>query len=54
MRQWEFTNRYSGNPIGLLWGAVRLALFLVVAVHLGWSWLLVALVISYVELEFGD
>lgn len=42
----------SGNPLGCLWGIIRFTLFLVVAVHLGWSWWLIALVLSYVELTF--
>lgn len=52
-RRWYFTHDYSGNPVAVVWGAIRFTLFLLVAFHLGWSWLLVALIFSYVELMFS-
>lgn len=53
-RHMVFTNNYRGNPLASLWGVIRFTLFLLVAAHLGWSWWLVALIFSYVELTFSD
>lgn len=52
-RRWYFTHNYSGNPVGAFWAIIRVTLFLLVAFRLGWSWWLVALIVSYVELEFS-
>ncbi len=52
-REWRFTNTHKGNPLSGLWALVRFSLFLLLAFHLGWSWWLVALIFSYVELTFS-
>lgn len=41
------------HGLTLIWSIIRLVCFILLALHLGWSWWLILLIISYVEIEFS-
>lgn len=50
----EFAYRLPNtNPVGCVWGLIKWACFIALAVHLGWSWWLLALIIVLVEVTFS-